>query len=430
MIVGDISNANQNVLLNFAAENKNATTLMISFADDAASLSRLEDLASKDDLYSNAYSWIGTIANPVITQTAFADGDDTKKRQLKAEALALRAYAHFMLLQKYAKAYHPATAATDPAIIYLTEGMDISVNYSKNTVKECYDKALADINAAIEDGSLPDTRVNACRMSKAAAQAVKAHILMAMQQYPEAESAAKQALSFNSTIYDYWKNTQSRVNTFGGAYTISYISSIDNPEIYMTIPGYISYLWMKPEAMDDMEDGYYSKELVNKFSFQNINLPEGEQSNDQKIGLPGWDGADLVSGSYDDFSGLTVPAMLLICAEAELRGGNIDNAMGYLDQLRKVRMNTETYTPLKGTVKAKGDAIMWMKRVSFEENAWNGWNYIQRKRWNVEPEWETILSRTVGGTTYTLSPKSNLWIFPFPKTVREINPYMTTNKNN
>ena len=101
------------ILGGFAVENKSLSTLRLGYFDDPGSIQRIEDLTTSDEYYSTCYSWVGTIANPVLTQLATASGTDAKKKQLKSEALALRAYAHYLILQKFAKAYNPSTAAND-----------------------------------------------------------------------------------------------------------------------------------------------------------------------------------------------------------------------------------------------------------------------------------------------------------------------------
>ena len=429
----DIFYAYSNVLVGFEVINKTAATLRLGYFDDDASIARIEDLTTSDAYYTSCYSWIGTIANPILQQLPMAKGDEAKKKQLKSEALALRAYAHFMILQKFAKAYNPSTAANDPAVIYLTEDVDIAVNQEKKSVQECYELALADINAAIDEGGLPIKSSNPSRLNKAAGYAIKAHICMALQKYAEAEEAAKQALGENSAIYDYWGNKQTGVNNYGATYEYSEITCFQNPEVYFCIPDLCYYLWMTPEMWDNMEDGYWSKDLIRKSSNSYIDMPEEDSSTrmDVTVGVPGWEAHNNIGYgmNYFDMSGLSSPMMYLYIAECELRSGNIDMAMDYLDQLRKARMSAEKFVPVKGTISSKAEAIAKMKQVSFEENAWTCWNFMQRKRWNVEAEWETTLSRTLGGVTYTLSPKSNLWVFPFPKPARDANPNLVSNKN-
>lgn len=76
---------------------------------------------------------------------------------LYGEAYVCRAYAHFMLLNIFAPPYDPATADTDLGIPYVTEPEKVVIgNYERNTVQECYDMIVADLEAGfplIDDSS-------------------------------------------------------------------------------------------------------------------------------------------------------------------------------------------------------------------------------------------------------------------------------------
>ena len=64
----------------------------------------------------------------------------------RGEALLCRAYAHHMLVSMFAKAYNPATAATDLGITYIKAPETILLpQYSRNTVQEVYDNIEADL---------------------------------------------------------------------------------------------------------------------------------------------------------------------------------------------------------------------------------------------------------------------------------------------
>ncbi|SHL89099.1 SusD family protein [Chitinophaga jiangningensis] len=64
----------------------------------------------------------------------------------KGEALLARAYAHFMLVTLYAKAYDPATAATDPGIPYVTVPESVVIKqYDRKTVAYVYEMIEKDI---------------------------------------------------------------------------------------------------------------------------------------------------------------------------------------------------------------------------------------------------------------------------------------------
>ena len=60
----------------------------------------------------------------------------------------------------YAKAYNPATAATDGGVPYMLEDFPINELAEKKTVQEVYDLILSDLDAAFALNSLPDTPAN------------------------------------------------------------------------------------------------------------------------------------------------------------------------------------------------------------------------------------------------------------------------------
>lgn len=431
---GDVLYAYSSVASAIAQPNKTRTALLYSLSDTPDDITRLEILTSSDSWYSDLYGYIGRICNPVLQQIDAATGDETKKNALKAEALTLRAYYHYLLLQKFAKAYNPATAATDPAIAYMTDTADIKVPQPKKTVQEAYDLCLKDIDDAIALNAMPTTQPTAYRPNRAAMYATKALICLNMQKYSDAEAAAKEALSLNSSLYDYYANAETAHSYGGEPYLSCSVTCNKNPENYFCLAEMPFYFWVNPVMAAKFEPGYATYALfptMNK-AYKGIGtvMPSYAiyENYGALIGLDGWDaGQDLEKYSND--SGLTAPMMYLVLAECELQSGSIDAAMGYLDQLRAKRLDPETYKPLKGTVTAKADAIAAFKADYTAENVWGPWVFIGRKRWNVSADWQETLTRTIAGTTYTLSPKSNLRVFPFPSAVRENNPNMTSNKN-
>ncbi len=96
-------------------------------------------LTPTDGPYQGLYGIISTVANAVLTNADKASGDPVLKEQLKAEAYVIRAYLHYLLVNIYAKAYDPATAATDGGIPYVTDLRFLKLN-KKNTVQEVYDR--------------------------------------------------------------------------------------------------------------------------------------------------------------------------------------------------------------------------------------------------------------------------------------------------
>lgn len=138
-----------------------------------------------------------------------------------------------------------------------------------------------------------------------------------------------------------------------------------------------------------------------------------------------WDMAGC--GSSWNMYGLKSTQQMLIVAECEIRKGNFDEAMGYLDDIRRGRINPETYAPLKGSVNTKEAAIAALKQTALGENVYSIYNFIERKRWNQLDDMKETLKKNILGNEFTLAPDSKLWIFPFPGNAVDNNPNLKQN---
>ncbi|MBS7199072.1 MAG: RagB/SusD family nutrient uptake outer membrane protein, partial [Bacteroidales bacterium] len=159
-------------------------------------------LTESDTKYTNLYAIIGRVANPVLLNVDHAEGDQILAAQLKAEALVLRAWCHYMAVNLYAKAYDPATAETDPGIVYSKETDDIAVPNEQLSVAEIYTLILEDLEQALALESLP-VMANKMRVGLPFAYAVQAKVLMSMHDYDGAFAAAEESLKLKNTIDDY-----------------------------------------------------------------------------------------------------------------------------------------------------------------------------------------------------------------------------------
>ena len=421
-------------LMNVPAKSRR--TYLWGFFDSEEDIQAVERLTTSDNFYSTLYGLVGTVCNPILQQVGTASGDFDKLKQITAEAYALRAYCHFLLLQKFAKAYNSATATEDPAIVYLTEDCDIQTPQPKKTVKEVYDLCLQDINAAIELNAVPVQAASTSRLNKAATYAIKAHICMGMQNYTEAEAAATTALSIQGTLHDYYADAAVAYDYNHAPYYYTALDCRDSEETYLSICNSSFLDFVSPECFAEVENTYATLHLMyyinNMYRGISSIMPSYAIYEDygSLYSLPGWMCTySVMLGNSWNASGLTVANMYLLIAEAELRAGNIDAAMANLDVLRASRIMDSAYEPLLGKVTTKTEAIAKIKATSLGENMWGPWNFIERKRWNVEDDWKTTITHTIGGQVRTLTPESNLWVFPFPKAVRENNPYLTSNRN-
>ena len=106
--------------------------------------------------YWNACYAAIAVANQALEACVTAS-DTASFSSQKGEALVCRAYAHFMLVTLFAKAYNPATAATDAGIPYVTTPEKIVFkNYSRKTVSYVYEMIEKDLVAGLP--LLDDTR--------------------------------------------------------------------------------------------------------------------------------------------------------------------------------------------------------------------------------------------------------------------------------
>lgn len=380
---------------------------------DDTNMEKMAELTNSDGDFTAWYKYIGKVANPVLLMIDDATGDQKVKDQLKAEALTMRAYFHWLLVNKFAKAYNPATAETDPAIPYVTHEWDLTKPTEKLTVAKVYENILKDVDDAIALNSLPEVNINRMRMSKACPYAVKALALMSMQNYTDAADAAQDALDVNDAIMDY--NTSTTMFSgviMGGKYPVILRPTLECPEDYFFIYDREIMYTLTPESRAFFEEGHACLSKMTTFNHMFDFVMDYAQ---MSLGLPY--GQYLVD--YDQISGwnqtgIKSTYMYLILAECAIHAKQYDAAMGYLDQLREKRIDPSVYAPLKGNVSTKEDAILNLKKTSHGECIYSIYNFIQKKRWNELADFKQSWHRDLLGQPFSIEPGSKLWVFPFP----------------
>jgi len=378
----------------------------------SASIDR-KTLAVSDSKFEQLYAIINKVANIVIGNADNASGDRVKAKQLKAEAYIIRAYMHYLLVNLYAKAYNPATAATDGGVPYVKEDNLLTVPNTKSTVAEVYANMLSDINAALALNSLPTTPVNNMRVALGFAYAVQADVMLSMRNYSGALTAANASLAINSTVID--NNIFSPVGA--AAFAKPFVTSPDN--LFYT--SYRSGTPILQTLSPDLNAYFEPGDII----YNNIKpyypSPAGSLS------ITGVNGAVLwyTSAYYVNMGGITTSETSLIKAECLARTQNVSAGMDVLNALRKKRVTASSYAPFSATT--EGQAIGYIKNFSKIEYLFTIKNFINIKRWNTEDAYKQTITRTVNGQTFSLPPDSPLWIFPFPQSGTAYNPNLTQN---
>lgn len=100
--------------------------------------------------WDGCYSAISQANEALEAIESFTETNETKG--IKAEAHLARAYAHFMLVNIFAKHYNPATAASDLGVPYVkTPERELIKKYTRATVQEVYDLIEQDLLAGLEN---------------------------------------------------------------------------------------------------------------------------------------------------------------------------------------------------------------------------------------------------------------------------------------
>lgn len=411
-LTGDLlPNTNIPSLINRPQKDINAILLTW---DEAGHAKEMIEQTTSDAHYTTFYKIIGAVANPILTNIDNATGDPQLKQQVKGEALVLRAFFHYLLVQKFAKAYDPSYAAETSSIPYLTQSQNILATIPQQTLEYVYNHIIKDLDDAINLGALPEKPVNHMRVGLPFAYAVKAMALMAMQRYDEAAEAAESALAINPTVLDY--------NNCLNARGLISRPFMDCQEDFFVFRSIIDVKGIQAETMARFEDGHICRD---KISTYNALTGQDIDYGTVLIGIPATMTAEF-SPNWNNF-GLKTSQMLLILAECELHKGNVTPAMGYIDQLRKNRILAEKYAPLQGSVTTLADAIAHYKQTAHGENIYSYYNFVDRKRWTRLDNFKETYTRTIMDKTYTLSPESDMWIFPFPQSVTNLNPSIKQN---
>jgi tetratricopeptide (TPR) repeat protein len=109
----------------------------------------LEDLDSPVFYWNSCYEAIAQ-ANQALASIEELENEFNLDAQ-KGEALLARAYAHFMLVNFWGKAYNPNTASSDLGVPYVLEPETTLIQrYERNTVEEVYNLIETDILEGLE----------------------------------------------------------------------------------------------------------------------------------------------------------------------------------------------------------------------------------------------------------------------------------------
>lgn len=137
------------------------------------------------------YRCIGN-ANALIENIDAATGSEADKNRLKAEALAMRAWSYFNLVQIYGKRYVAGSTNSQLGVSMPLKSTDVKL--PRSTVEEVYTQINKDLDEAMVLFPTGSRVPNKSHLSLNAARAIKARVALTKQDYVTAASFAKQVI--------------------------------------------------------------------------------------------------------------------------------------------------------------------------------------------------------------------------------------------
>lgn len=306
--------------------------------------------------YSNSYQVINNINLILENIEKVPQLNEKVKNEVKAEALAMRAFIHYQLLKIYAQNYTYTKDASHLGIVYTTRTLVVGIDYpERNTVKESYiflEKDLQEALQLFQDFSaIPDGEQKNF-MNKNAAKTLYASIALDKGDYLKAISLSNEVINTSginlSTKEEYINNFAVNESIFEIANTggnESYIKNIYNPK-------------------NGISEYVISKDLIQLFD-----------KNDERLKLI----ANGNTANTKDFyftkkyagtiTGLVyrLTELYFIRAEAALKSGDINTALSDINTIRnRVGLENITTISLDNLLEEKRKEFVFENRYFFD----------------------------------------------------------------
>ena len=347
------------------------------------------------------------------------------KDNIRGEALAIRAIAHFDLLRVMGKAYATATDA-DLGVPYVTS-VDINALPARETVKKSYDLVVKDLTDA---SSIINTNNGVGRIGKGGVYGMLSRVYLYMQQWDNSINAATSALTINPTL--------ATTSTFKNIWldippddplTSEVIFKVKVPEQEGINAGVtyqqtgasgtkseyvVDYAFYQMFSSTDVRrDAYIKTSSYNGVTYNHV-----------------WKYSGRLSGSANriDLKLLRNGEIYLNRAEAYYNKGQETLALADLNKLRQNRYTNFDPTTATETGAALGAAIDLQRRL---ELAFEGQRFFDLKRKGLPVQRSSYGDYANGGGTpapvLTLPANDNKFTLPVPQAEIDKNPNLKQN---
>ncbi|MDR6782202.1 tetratricopeptide (TPR) repeat protein [Pedobacter africanus] len=373
--------------------------------------------------------------NKVINEVMESkEGNDAQKKSLRAEALAGRAWVHFMLVNYYGKPYNAVTAASDPGIPLIKIADVTQTTFTRVSVQAAYDLIIADLTEAISD--LPARIISRHRMSRAAAEAILGKVYVYMQQFDKALPLFTSCLanlsnaSVSVGLYDFNGAFSTGgvffpVNPFTGPNRTN--MQIDQEVLYLKMfINFYSYFFSGIPISRQTAELYTTTDLRLNFFTASPFPPTGATYPNKMM---------RCYGKYANM-GINVPDVYLLKAECESRRGDLTNAVNDLVALRRTRMNKNVANAADVPANIASDKVALTKYILEErirEFATTGERWWDMRRLSVDDTYKSTVGMVhhmydaTGNIVKSYPLRPERLTFRFPQYIINANPGLQQN---
>ncbi len=372
-------------------------------------------------------------ANIVINGIDGVAGVQKDKDRVKAEALTYRAWAHFFLVQLYAKRYVAGTTNAQLGVPLML--MSTTEPQPRATVEQVYAQVNKDIDDAISLFEGTTERANKSHLNANVANGIKARVQLAQGNWTAAATAAAAARSgytlMSNTEYKAGFNSATNPEWIWGSimatdqtiYFYSYFAFMSynfNASAVRTCPKCInSLLYDKIAATDVRKKLWHPTEKTG--TVKEVVLPTTAFARYNYMNTK-FAVVDYTS-SVGDVVMMRAAEMYLIEAEAYARAGQDGKAQ---DALYTLAVNRNpSYVKSTSTGQTLIDEIMVQRRVEL----WGeGFRFLDLKRLNL-PLDRTGANHVVAQMNVATVPVGDkLWQWLIPQKEMDTNPVMVQNE--
>ncbi|WP_161945871.1 RagB/SusD family nutrient uptake outer membrane protein [Culturomica massiliensis] len=361
--------------------------------------------------------------NEVLKGIDNAEGKDEELRnQVKGEALLLRAYCHFMLVNLFGKQYNASTAATDLGVPYTTKPQEDNVaEYPRDNIKDVYDWIERDALEGV--ALLVDKKVNVPKyhFTKASAYAFLCRFYQFKEDWDNSIKYGEMSQTLNSTVREF-------VNDYNATFAKGDYDEFANSYCSINKPN-ILLMNKVLEFNSYTTNGYYSNEFwatayeTNDYrnKIHNRYYPTTPIYKCRKF-------RNVSNGGYrySDVALFTTEEVMLNLAEAYTRKTEPDHekAISLLNKIREKRF--VPYTPLtSAALSLEGELgkvllakVLHERRV---ELCYEGYRWFDCKRFQIE------IKHTTETGTYVLKGNDLRYVLQIPDAELSANPAMVPN---